>query len=221
MPRHCYVLRVFTRGDEGGNHLGVVTDATGLTTDSMQAIAVELGFSETIFLEWEERKLPRVRIFTPGGELPFAGHPLVGMAWTLKQLGPGGPDTVRCAAFDVAISLIGDEAAIDVPLDQPVRPAPHAAAVAAARGASGSRFGTLGGHAAALSAARGSVAGRRRFSDSGCRGDLCEARGRHGLPLRIRVRKRGPGAILCAGPRCLRGSGDGECGGGAGRGPAC
>ena len=130
MPRHCYVLRVFTRGDEGGNHLGVVTDATGLTTQSMQAIAVDLGFSETIFLEWEAGEIPGVRIFTPGAELPFAGHPLVGMAWTLKQLGPGGPNTLRCPAFDVAIRLIGDDAAVDVPLDQPVRPAPQAASLA-------------------------------------------------------------------------------------------
>ena len=93
MARHCYVLRVFTRGDEGGNHLGVVTDSTSLTTESMQAIAVDLGFSETIFLEWNEGEIPHVRIFTPGAEMAFAGHPLVGMAWTLKQLGPGHPDT--------------------------------------------------------------------------------------------------------------------------------
>jgi trans-2,3-dihydro-3-hydroxyanthranilate isomerase len=132
MPRHCYVLRVFTRGDEGGNHLGVVTDATSLTTESMQAIAVDLGFSETIFLEWAEGELPQVRIFTPGAELPFAGHPLVGMAWTLKQLGPGGVDTLRCRAFDVAIRLDGEGAAIDVPLDQTVRPAPGAASLTAA-----------------------------------------------------------------------------------------
>ena len=132
MPRHCDVLRVFTRGDDGGNHLGVVTDSTGLTTESMQAIAVDLGFSETIFLEWEAGEIPRVRIFTPGTELPFAGHPLVGMAWTLKQLGPGGLDTIRCRAFDVAIRLDGERAAIDVPLDQPVRSAPEAASLAAA-----------------------------------------------------------------------------------------
>ncbi|MDH3259481.1 MAG: PhzF family phenazine biosynthesis isomerase [Acidimicrobiia bacterium] len=134
MPRHCYVLRVFTRGDEGGNHLGVVTDATSLTTASMQAIAVDLGFSETIFLEWREGEIPYVRIFTPGAELPFAGHPLVGMAWTLKTLGPGGPDTLRCEAFEVAIRLDGELTAIEVPLGQTVRPVPEAASLAAAVG---------------------------------------------------------------------------------------
>ena len=132
LPRHCYVLRVFTRDDEGGNHLGVVTDASGLSAADMQAIAVDLGFSETIFLEWAEGAIPRVRIFTPGAELPFAGHPLVGMAWTLMRLGPGGPDTLRCAAFDVAIRLDGEGAAIEVPLDQPVRPAPEAASLTSA-----------------------------------------------------------------------------------------
>lgn len=132
MPRHCYVLRVFTRGDEGGNHLGVVTDATSLTTESMQAIAVDLGFSETIFLDWEKGEIPRVRIFTPGAELPFAGHPLVGMAWALNRLGPGGGDTLRCSAFDVHVRLEGEGAAIDVPLDQIVRSAPEASSKAAA-----------------------------------------------------------------------------------------
>lgn len=132
MPRHCYVLRVFTRGDEGGNHLGVVTDSTTLTADSMQAIATDLGFSETIFLEWDPGAVPRVRIFTPGGELPFAGHPLVGMAWTLHHLGPGGIGTIRCAAFDVETRYVGEKAAIEVPLNQPVRAAPQAAALAAA-----------------------------------------------------------------------------------------
>jgi trans-2,3-dihydro-3-hydroxyanthranilate isomerase len=125
---------VFTRGDEGGNHLGVVTDATGLTSESMQAIAAQLGFSETIYLDWPAGEIPRVRIFTPGAELPFAGHPLVGMAWMLKSLGPGGPDVLRCQAFDVAIWMDGPSAKIEVPLGQMVRPAPEAAALAAAVG---------------------------------------------------------------------------------------
>ena len=76
--RHCYVLRVFTRGGEGGNHLGVVTDTTGLADVTMQAIATALGFSETIFIDWRAVGDPRVRIFTPAAELAFAGHPLVG-----------------------------------------------------------------------------------------------------------------------------------------------
>lgn len=138
MPRHCYVLRVFTRGDEGGNHLGVVTDSTTLEGDAMQAIAADLGFSETIFLEWAEGTVPRVRIFTPAAELPFAGHPLVGMAWTLQVMGPGGPDRLVCAAFEVQIRMDGEEAVIEVPLDQPVRPAPEGLDLAAQVGLAGS-----------------------------------------------------------------------------------
>lgn len=135
MPRHCYVLRVFTRGEAGGNHLGVVADPTGLDTAAMQSIAADLGFSETVFLDWGQREIPRVRIFTPTAELPFAGHPLVGMAWTLKVMGPGrSPDRLACDAFEVAIRMDGPEAVIEVPLSQPVRAAPEGAPLAAAVG---------------------------------------------------------------------------------------
>jgi len=83
--RHCHVLRVFTRGDTGGNHLGVVTDPTGLSRGDMQEISTGLGFSETVFVEGSDEALPVVRIFTPAAEIPFAGHPLVGAAWMLCQ----------------------------------------------------------------------------------------------------------------------------------------
>jgi trans-2,3-dihydro-3-hydroxyanthranilate isomerase len=89
MSRPCHVVRVFTRGDEGGNHLGVVNDVVGVSGEQMQAIATGLGFSETIFVDWADAtREPVVRIFTPVNELPFAGHPLVGAAWVLGSLGP-------------------------------------------------------------------------------------------------------------------------------------
>lgn len=136
MPRHCYVLRVFTRGDEGGNPLGVVTDGGGVTAEVMQAIAADLGFSETIFLDRQDRGIPRVRIFTPTTELPFAGHPLVGMAWVLR--GPGGPDRVVCEAFEVKLRMDGELAVVEVPLDQPVRAAAQAERIARLTGVSSS-----------------------------------------------------------------------------------
>ncbi len=107
MPRNCDVLRVFTRHGEGGNHLGVVTDIDGLTTAAMQAIAAELGFSETVFIERTEAAPPYVRIFTPGQELPFAGHPLVGTAWTMLT---GGEQvhSLRCGIGDVAVGIEGE-----------------------------------------------------------------------------------------------------------------
>ena len=109
------VVRVFTRGDEGGNHLGVVNDIVGLDSLMMQSIAVELGFSETVFVDWPQGAAPNVRIFTPGGELPFAGHPLVGAGWVLNMMGPGGVDTLRCQLGDMAVTLDGEVAWIHTP----------------------------------------------------------------------------------------------------------
>lgn len=120
--RHCYVLRVFTRDGEGGNHLGVVPDVTGLTRDGMQGIAADLGFSETVFLDWREGGAPRARIFTPTDELPFAGHPLVGSAWLLTRVGPGGMDRIGCGVGDVMIGNGDDTTWIEPPFDQEVRP---------------------------------------------------------------------------------------------------
>jgi trans-2,3-dihydro-3-hydroxyanthranilate isomerase len=120
MARHCYVLRVFTRDGEGGNHLGVVTDTSGLSDTALQEIATELGYSETIYLDWRDQEMPKVRIFTPASELPFAGHPLVGMTWLLNKLGPGGTGEIECGIGRVVSRMDGEVAWIDAPLNQPV-----------------------------------------------------------------------------------------------------
>jgi trans-2,3-dihydro-3-hydroxyanthranilate isomerase len=132
--RHCYVLRVFTRGDDGGNPLGVVTDVTGLSDRMMQEIATDNGFSETIFIDWREPGMPSVRIFTPSTELPFAGHPLVGAAWVLCGLGPDTVHTMRCGVGEIPFHLEGDVAWVDTPMAQIVRPAQEAVSIAAAAG---------------------------------------------------------------------------------------
>jgi predicted PhzF superfamily epimerase YddE/YHI9 len=76
------VLRVFTdAAGETGNPLGVVRDPGCVDHAHRQAIASALGYSETVFVEDETR----LQIFTPTAELPFAGHPLVGSAWLLRQ----------------------------------------------------------------------------------------------------------------------------------------
>ena len=106
--RPCYVLRVFTAGGEGGNHLGVVVDVTGLDDGTMQEIAADLRFSETIFIDWNRGAVPAVRIFTPVAELPFAGHPLVGAAWVLGTMAPGAVDSLRCGIGEVRLGLEGD-----------------------------------------------------------------------------------------------------------------
>lgn len=128
--RPCHVLRVFTRGDEGGNHLGVVNDMTGLDSAGMQEIASELGFSETIFIDWMEGGTPAVRIFTPAMELPFAGHPLVGAAWTLSALGPGRVASMTCGVGEIAFRVDGDITWVDTPLVSDVAPAADAGTIA-------------------------------------------------------------------------------------------
>jgi trans-2,3-dihydro-3-hydroxyanthranilate isomerase len=83
------ILDVFTDKAFGGNQLAVLTDARGITPDAMQAIAREFDFPETTFVlpPSDPANARRVRIFTPGGELPFAGHPTVGTACALVLSG--------------------------------------------------------------------------------------------------------------------------------------
>jgi len=97
MTRDYRVLHVdvFTEAVLAGNPLGVVLDARGLADDEMQAIAREMNLSETTFVLPPTRPgcLVRVRIFTPGRELPFAGHPTIGTAWVLATEGVTGGAT--------------------------------------------------------------------------------------------------------------------------------
>jgi trans-2,3-dihydro-3-hydroxyanthranilate isomerase len=88
MSRPYAVLDVFTDRLFGGNRLAVVADARGLDAATMQAIAREFDFPETIFLLPPEDPANDVkaRIFTPGKEIPFAGHPNVGLGvWAASQ----------------------------------------------------------------------------------------------------------------------------------------
>lgn len=90
MPTFPFVTAdVFTRERFGGNQLAVFPDARGLDPDLMQRIAREFNFSETTFVlpPSDPKHTRRVRIFTPGSELPFAGHPTVGTAFVLATIG--------------------------------------------------------------------------------------------------------------------------------------
>jgi predicted PhzF superfamily epimerase YddE/YHI9 len=81
-----HVLRVFVNEDgEWGNPLGVFLDGEKVPERARQGIAAELGFSETVFVD--NRTTGRIRIHTPTVELPFAGHPSVGVAWLLAREG--------------------------------------------------------------------------------------------------------------------------------------
>ena len=82
MTRRFHTFDVFTDTKYEGNPLAIVPEADGLDGEDMQCIAREFNLSETVFILPPQNKAhsARVRIFTPGRELPFAGHPTVGAA---------------------------------------------------------------------------------------------------------------------------------------------
>jgi len=83
MARYAFrIVNVFTKGADrfSGNPLCVFEDARGLTTEQMQSLARQFNLSETTFVLPSERATAHVRIFTPGFEMPFAGHPTLGTA---------------------------------------------------------------------------------------------------------------------------------------------
>jgi trans-2,3-dihydro-3-hydroxyanthranilate isomerase len=84
---HYHLIDVFTDRAFGGNPLAVVTNGRGVSDETMQAVAKELNLSETTFVlpPDDPRHHWRVRIFTPGSELPMAGHPTVGTTFVLAR----------------------------------------------------------------------------------------------------------------------------------------
>lgn len=101
MKRRYVIADVFTDTPFLGNPVAVVLDAEGMSTEQMQRIAAEFGYSETTFVLPPENtaNTARVRIFTPSREIPFAGHPNVGTAYVLAYYaattGVTVPETMR------------------------------------------------------------------------------------------------------------------------------
>ena len=89
MSYRYHTADVFTDTAFGGNQLAVIPDARGLSSEDMQAITREFNYSESTFVLPAEREgnTRRVRIFVPGKEIPFAGHPTVGTAFVLAATG--------------------------------------------------------------------------------------------------------------------------------------
>jgi predicted PhzF superfamily epimerase YddE/YHI9 len=85
-----HLLRVFCSEDgSGGNPLAVFLEGAGVPEGRRQAVAADLGLSETVFVD--DPVHGAIRIYTPTVELEFAGHPTVGTAWLLAQArGPVG-----------------------------------------------------------------------------------------------------------------------------------
>ena len=89
MRYRFYIVDVFTDTLFGGNPLAVLSDARGLSSEAMQEIGREFNLSETTFVlpPTHPEHTRQVRIFTPKAELPFAGHPNIGTAFTLAATG--------------------------------------------------------------------------------------------------------------------------------------
>ena len=109
MKSRYLTLDVFTSRPFGGNQLAVFPDAAGIPERHLLDIAREFNFSETTFVypPADGRNTRRVRIFTPGGEIPFAGHPTVGTAHALATIGEipldGGEARVR---FEEGVGVV-------------------------------------------------------------------------------------------------------------------
>ena len=108
MRLRYFTCDVFTDTRFGGNQLAVLPEAESLSDEQMRQVAREFAYSETTFV------LPpraghdrRVRIFTPGGEVPFAGHPNIGTAFVLATMGALGPlEEPREVVFEEEAGLV-------------------------------------------------------------------------------------------------------------------
>ncbi|MBA2313180.1 MAG: PhzF family phenazine biosynthesis protein [Actinobacteria bacterium] len=96
---------VFADKAFSGNPLAVFPNASALSSAQMQAIASEMNLSETSFVTGISKTTYDVRIFTPAQELPFAGHPTIGTAWTISHLELTAEErlTQRSAAGDTYV----------------------------------------------------------------------------------------------------------------------
>jgi trans-2,3-dihydro-3-hydroxyanthranilate isomerase len=102
------VVDVFTDRPFAGNQLAVVHGADGLSTEQCLAIAQEFNYSETTFPASPAGAAYSTRIFTPGAEIPFAGHPTLGTAWVLRERGLLSADEVvqHCGAGEIGVRFL-------------------------------------------------------------------------------------------------------------------
>jgi trans-2,3-dihydro-3-hydroxyanthranilate isomerase len=141
--RRYLIADVFTSTPLEGNQLGVFPDGRDLDGTLMQRTARELNLSETVFFLPSERGCDaRVRIFTPVGELPFAGHPVLGSAFVLGDLLGAAKVTLETGLGPVPVELERDgDRVVFGRMEQPIpaaEPFERAAELLAALGVSGS-----------------------------------------------------------------------------------
>lgn len=120
------VYGVFTSAAFGGNQLAVVPDATTVAEDKLQKIAREFNFSETTFVypPQDPKHTAKVRIFTPTMEVPFAGHPTIGTAVALRDMGHRGDMILELGIGPIPCAFDGDMASFftSVALDTAAEP---------------------------------------------------------------------------------------------------
>ncbi|MCY1230819.1 Trans-2,3-dihydro-3-hydroxyanthranilate isomerase [compost metagenome] len=106
MPTYAFrLLNVFAESTFGGNPLCVFEDARGMDEATMQALALQFNLSETTFVLPSDNASARVRIFTPGYEMRFAGHPTLGTAHVVRELaGTGDALTLEFLAGVVPVT---------------------------------------------------------------------------------------------------------------------
>lgn len=105
------IVNVFTVDNDpfSGNPLAVFEDARGLSDAQMQALARQMNLSETTFVLPSDRATTHVRIFTPGFEMPFAGHPTLGTAHVVGSLNGADRVTLEMHAGLVDVTTDGNK----------------------------------------------------------------------------------------------------------------
>ncbi|WP_283148146.1 PhzF family phenazine biosynthesis protein [Silvimonas soli] len=143
------IVNVFAETAWSGNPLAVFEDARGLEDADMQLLAQQLNLSETTFVFPSDQADARVRIFTPGYELPFAGHPTLGTGWVLAQTTGKTEVTLATNAGIIPVSADGPRMRLNAnaPTYRDAVPAPLLAA--------------------ALGLETAAIAGTARFVDTG------------------------------------------------------
>ena len=105
-----YIVDVFVEEKYAGNQLAVVRGGADLPDEILRKLALEMNYSETTFILSEEEIEGRydVRIFTPGGEVPFAGHPTLGTAYVIQHeilASPVETITLKLKAGDIPVTF--------------------------------------------------------------------------------------------------------------------
>jgi len=119
------ILNVFAESTFGGNQLCVFEDARGMDDATMQALALQFNLSETTFILPSERADARVRVFTPGYEMRFAGHPTLGTAHVVRDLaGTGDALSLEFTAGIVPVHAVGDVWTLTAPQSGGLKTAP-------------------------------------------------------------------------------------------------